>query len=631
MKFMNDQFNQNQGFPQQGYNPNIQGNPQQGFPQQGFDPNIQGFGQQGQQMYNNPYMNQQPQMINPMQQNNSGGKGKLIIFAILIIVFAIIVALVLKNKGLIGGSDKGDEQVAQFDTSAYDNLITALNNYNADSLDLAVGTEEGDSYLAQEWAYVNRVSLREEFIQKISGIVKASYPQGVDLSNGGAVTFTIPDYKSISTSFDETTNKAMIEKLFKSSEYSEKDYTWQDEMNNLFCQFVIDNFSEVPTTQVELTLPVTSKGGQKIIADDSELDKALFSSQEFHDCISKFSQICLGYTGFKDEKYKTREKQKNKEYDDWYKLFKKYYDEDNGHFHKGKSKWEPWYKRDDDNNIILDENGEKVVNYYSVKKKDGTDWIQPDQYVMVEVEKTRQVEDPWIDETGCTFVFLGTYYIQNEYTGENDTTFRVGDGSWDFPAGINTTIITKAPDTKGKWHDVRVALTGFWTGQDAIDYAEQFDKRNRGFTTESVISLITYEVSIENLEDKTIDIVSDMSLFDKNSNKSSRTGTMYGFTQHQKIKPHEKIIINDWATSTELDQKYVGWGKTFDRTASIVYFNILAGTGYIPHYSAYEYFTGQSTIDEGVVVQNTTNNGSDVKKEEETIVDDDSSNQNTQE
>ena len=207
--------------------------------------------------------------------------------------------------------------------------------------------------------------------------------------------------------------------------------------------------------------------------------------------------------------------------------------------------------------------------------------------------------------------------MQNEYTGDQDTTVRVGDGSRDFACGIGTTMVTKIRGTDKKWHNVRVALVGYWTGQDAIDYAEMFDKRNRGFTTTSAIQLITYEIQIENLEKKPIKVSSAMCLSDGNSNVSSRTGTMYGFTKAKKIKAGKKAIINDWATSTELNQKYITWGKGFDRKFSMIYYNALAGTGYIPEYSAYKYFSGTSSIDESVDIQSTTDNGSDVKKEDE--------------
>ena len=45
---------------------------------------------------------------------------------------------------------------------------------------------------------------------------------------------------------------------------------------------------------------------------------------------------------------------------------------------------------------------------------------------------------------------------------------------------------------------------------------------------------------------------------------------------------------------------HVCWGKDFGRNYSMVYFDALAGTGNIPKYSAYEQFTGKSSIDESI-------------------------------
>ena len=50
---------------------------------------------------------------------------------------------------------------------ALDNLAMALKDYDADKLDKVVGTKDGDSYLAQEWAYVNNIELRQNYIKKI--------------------------------------------------------------------------------------------------------------------------------------------------------------------------------------------------------------------------------------------------------------------------------------------------------------------------------------------------------------------------------------------------------------------------------------------------------------------------------
>lgn len=563
--------------------------------------------------------NQGVQQVPPQPQKPAKKKSKLPLIiggVALVAVLGIVGVKALNGNKLVAQSEPYDSS-GKF---ALDNLQSALNNYDASKVDDCVGTADGDSYLGQEWAYVNGVKLREEFIKKVTGVVKFSYPQVQQLSttgvgmtekdgskimiesmmnNGEAVTVTIPDYDALAQTMNEDIKQ--IQSMFKSSKYSESDYEWYNEMANLMLQYVCDKDS-LPTKTVDLNLPLAiSTEGRPYVKDDALLDDALFGSDEFHDMCAKFSQLCLGYTGFKDEHYTVKEEQDNPEYAEWYALFNKYYTEDDGKFNKNKSKWEPWYLRDENNDYVLDENGEKKVNYYSVKDENGNDWIEPSKTIMVDVDKVRQVPDEWIEETGILYNWIGCNYIQNSYKGKGDTVVRVGDGSIDRPAGIGTTIITKVLCTDGKYHDVRVALLGYWTEQNAIDYAEKFSTKNRGFTTSSVVQLITYEVSVENLENQDITFVSsEMTLTDKNSNISSRTGTMYGFSETVTVKAGETKIINDWATSTELSQKYVCWGKDFGRNYSMVYFDALAGTGNIPKYSAYEQFTGKSSIDSSI-------------------------------
>ena len=565
--------------------------------------------------------NQVQRLQQPTPKKKKGGFGKIVI-----IVLIVVVGLVAFKK-FSSNTTKEPVQELVFETTgkyAYDNLLTAIQSQDATQIDSVVGTENGDSYIAQEWAYINGVALRQEFLSKVSSMVKFTYPENSTtdangnttsevsyMNNGENITVTIPDYSAISSEMDA--DKEYIVSLMKSAGYTDTDYDWSEEMANLMFQWILDR-SKFPTTTVDMVLPI-GNNGQAYIKDDSVLDDALFGSDAFRDMSDKFSQIATEFTGYKDEEYTEKEEQHNDEYDEWFKLFIKYYKQDGGkynkktgkfsggHFHKGSSKWEPWYLRDDNNNFILDEKGNKVVNYYSVKKKDGTDWIQPDETIMVEVKKTRQVEDPWTPESGIRYNILGTHYIQTVYNGKGDKTFRVGDGTKENPAGIGTSIITKAPDASGNYHDVKVTLIGYWTKQNAIDYVESFDTRNRGFSTTSAVSLITFEVRVENLEQQPITIQADMALSDGNSNVSSRTGTVYGFESEKEIQPGETVILNDWATSTELEQKYVVWGKSFGRNYPMVYFDCLAGTGKIPSYSAYKAFTGASSLNSQFVAE----------------------------
>ena len=566
--------------------------------------------------------------------NNAKSNKKVLVAGIFVVL--LLIGVVLKFTVL--GGKKAELVKEDYNKSgryALDMLQSALNNYDATVIDNCVGNEDGDSYIGQEWAFVNMVKIREEFIQSVGKLVKFEYPESqqymsdgtkaVDnsgkalygksmMNNGESCKVTVPDYDKLAQTMTE--EKEAIIVLFKSSKYSKNDYTWNDEMANLMLQYILDR-GDIPTKTVEMkfNIKLNSKGKPYIVSD-ADLDDVLFGSDAFHEMCARFSQICLGWTGKKTQHYIDKVYKHNPEYDRWLDLFLKYYKQDGGkfnaktgkfhggHFHKGVSKWEPWFLRDDDNNFIRDKKGNKIVNYYSVKKSDGTDWIQPAEKIKINVKKTRQIADPWKEETAIQYNWIGTNWIQNKYSGVGDTTIRVGDGSKEHPAGIGTSIITKVLCKDGKYHDVRVSVLGYWTEQNAIDYAEKFSTKNRGFTTSSVIQLICYEVKVENLENRPIKFMSsEMALCDGNGNISARTGTMYAFTKTVSLGKKESIILNDWATSTELAQKYVVWGKSFNtvnKEHSLVYFDILAGTGNIPSYSAYEQFSGQSSIDESV-------------------------------
>lgn len=629
----------NGGQYQQGY-----GQPNGAQYQQGYEQYQQGYGQpQPQQGYGQPQPQQGSEQFNNNQYQHGYGqpqqgfvspqepvqafttpvkRKKPIIPVILsiVVVVALIFAAVkivnvikLKNTPMLIDNTNSGKQV-------YDNILIALNTYDAETLDSLIGVEEGDSYLAQEWAYVNRVQLREEYLSKIGSLVRFTYPQEQvlngkgevmtddlgnpltqtsSMSNGEAITVTVPDYAELENII--TGDSDYILQLYKSSNYSEDSYTFEEDLFNLFCQYVVDSVA-MPTKQVDVNLPLgTGVDGSTIVVDDSELDDALFGTDEFHNACRTFSKICIQFTGKGTETYKVKEEVHNDEYDEWYAVFKKYYDADNGKFNPKTSKWEPWYVRDKNNKLILDENGEKIVNYYSVKDENGNDWIQPDETILVEVEKTREIDVPWTEERGIPYVMVGTNYLQNKYTGSYPTVFRVGDGSRDFPAGIGTTIVTHVLCTDGQYHNVKVAMQGYWTDQDAIDYAESFSTKNKGFTTTSPVKLICFEFTVENLEEEPITFVSEMTICDRNANVGSRTGTLYGFYEQVTLDAHEIKMLNDWASSTELEQKYIAWGKSFGRTYPLVYFDMLAGTGYVPSYSAYEKFTGTPKVTQSMV------------------------------
>lgn len=565
-----------------------------------------------------PQQNQQNMQNTPVQPQNSRGKSGKKKSTILIVVLILILAIIGVLVAVKFLKQKEPEKVVVEETYEttnrfiLDNLQKAINDYNAEELDKLIGSNTGDSWLAKEWAYVNHVPIREEFIKKIGSLVKFTYPSVQRLNTDGTVAIkedgtpfttlstmdtnepfkiTVPDYKSIKI------DKDYITKLYNSAGYSSKDYEYDDKMINLFIQYILDTNTDFPVKTVEVTLPIANK----VIEDDAALDDMLFGNEELYDLSKQFSQTCFGWTGTKDEEYTEKKEVHNDEYDEWYKIFKKRYDADKGYFKPGVSGWEPWYLYDDKNRAILDKDGKLQVKYYSVKDENGQDWIQPAKTIIKKIKKTRQIPDPWEEERGVKYNWIGVNYLTNIYKGNSSTVTRVGNGSFEYPAGIGTPVITQALGVDGKHHDVRVTLLGYWTDQNAIDYAEKFSPKNRGFTVDSVVKLITFEVKVENLEGKPVEYVgSEMALVDRNTNVSPKTGTMYSFSEGFTLKPKEEIIINDWYSSTELPQKYAVWGKTFGREYSMKFFDCLAGTGVIPPYSAYKEFSGKSNIDESI-------------------------------
>lgn len=566
------------------------------------------------------------QQVEPTTPKKRGSKKIFLVLLIVVILAIVIVLAGVLKKSTTGNVDESEPTKVIIDNGlayestgryVYDQLQNALMSYDAEVLDDLIGVNPGDSFLAQEWAYINGVGLRQEFVKKLCNQVSFSYPmiaqlyndgtQVLDASgqpvliespmnNGELVTAIVPDWLTMQSTLLEEAD--YIKRLYEASGYKETDYDYEEKMFNLFCQYIVDR-STMPMTSVEIDIPIVkTMDGVVMIADDSALDNAIFGTDDFHIVLKVFSQICTGWTGFKDEEYVVQVEKHNPEYDEWYHLFISYFEADGGKYNKRKSKWEPWYLRDENNKYVLDENGDKVVNYYSIKLEDGTDWIQPAEFVMVEETRVRQIEDPWVEERGIPYCMVGTYYIQNNYSGEYSTAIRIGDGTIDAPAGIGTEIITQVLCDDGDYHDIKVTLLGYWTYQDAIDYAEKFSAKNKGFTSTSPVKLICYEFSVENLEDSAISFESEMALCDKSANISSRTGSMYGFTSAATLEAGEKVILNDWATSTELEQKYVCWGKSFDRDKQTVFFGVLAGTGEVPTYSAYKQFTGESVMED---------------------------------
>lgn len=552
-----------------------------------------------------PIMKQRQDAVSDVKKKSTG---KLLLIFLLIII-AVLVVYVVINK--LNSTKKVNTVKYEYSGKyTLDILQSAVKNYNKDTLNSLCD----NSWLAQEWAYANSDKKQEDWINMVCSYVSFNYPV-VDaddstfcvktdngyinaMLNNEKFSVTVPDYSAIAELI--LSDKDNILKVYKSTGYSDKDYNYTSEMEDLLLEYLLSQPS-LPTCEVEINIPLINAGSKDCkIEDDSNLDNILFGSDSYREMFDAYGKVITGWTGKKTEYYTEKEEQSNPEYTSWKAKLDEYMAQDGGVFKKGISKWEPWYLRDSSNNYILDENGKWKVNYYTIKDENGNDVKQPDEKIMVEVQKEREVDDPFVGEKVITYTWCGAYYAQNIYKGKSVKEYQVGDGTFEHPAGTGTAIITKVLGSDKKFHDVKVTLVGYWTGKDASSYVVKFSEKNRGFDSTSVVQLICYEVLVENLESSPITISSEMFLSDSNANQSNRTGSMYGFTDSVTIDGNSYRVINDWSTSTELDQKYVCWGKDFNREYNVVWFKVLAGSGG----EVKQFNANESSINKGDVSSN---------------------------
>ena len=191
-----------------------------------------------------------------------------------------------------------------------------------------------------------------------------------------------------------------------------------------------------------------------------------------------------------------------------------------------------------------------------------------------------------INKTWC-----GTYYLLNEYIPDDGEAVvpiqpELGDGSFENPANVGTDCVTNMYiteyDSLGhiksyQSYPIRVRLMEYGLSQDAINYFENKDDRNRGINIKSNLQYIYMVFEVTNLSGETLEVPSNMGLCDKNGNVQARTGVIYGMNETLTLAPDETGYIETWQSSTELYKKYLVWGADFARREEPIWFRVLAG------------------------------------------------------
>lgn len=486
------------------------------------------------------------------------GVGKILLMIVVgvitsVIIFGCISTLYKKQITYPSMMEVEDKTTGSYCIRNWQNSINTMD----ESLVDLIGSDK--SYIYEEIKYANGNEDRLRFIESVASTVgyklkqvKALNKYGnvmvdesgsvvykdSDLKEGEKVTLSYVDYSAIEV------DKEAVRMLLQENELRVGDVDYSAKLVDMFCKY-INSIEKLPIKTEEGYIPNIIKQGKGYTVtpdEDVYIDKLLFSSTELKNLMEKFS-VAAGGTGLE-----------NPEWTKWNKLPKK----------KKKKNPEPIK--------ILEE------------LQPTSEWLK---WNTIEEDKRAGVEEPvkydrkvLMDTNWC-----GAYYLQNEYTDEEGKAVTVkamiGNGSFDNPAGIDTDVLTSVFVTNEKDKEVevpiKIRLKEYGVSEDAIKWLESKDERNRGIDVRSEVQYIYYCFEITNMGTKELVVLDNISLSDSNANMSSRTGEMFGLTDKLVLKPDESGVLETWGMSTELNKKYVVWGKNFNRRKEPVWFRVLMG------------------------------------------------------
>ena len=524
------------------------------------------------------------------KKNKFGKRGLTIILVVSLLTISVVGLLFFLKKEKERKEYEASLIVHIPQTSGYavDCYLSKLNLF--DVAGLSNGSVVSDCIVDDELLMVNNNELIEKFIKWVCSNVSVSEQDYstklVDSSCNAVYKFSIVDYASISGSLDAE----RISSIMTEYELSASDVDFSLRIQDIFCEYLF-SLDEIPKVDVDVSIPllrvdsvVDDSPYYYVIKDDKALDDVLFCSDDFHTLIDNFAKVAVGWTGTKTESYVEQEEQENPEYTEWLARLNAEIAKFPTWKNTSKCLYEPYYLRDENNKVVKDENGNKVVKFYVLfepnekgrKVKDssspyGYKYVpEPDHTIMVDVEKQRQVEDTWVEGSIFPYSWIGYWYVV-----DNNLPVRYGNGSKEYPLGLNTWCPTKLTLSDGSLVDARIELSASYIGADAVQYALGMSEKNRGLDSSSIVKLVICEFKITNTTVTAITFVPDMVLVDQYGNKLSRTGTLYGLNGEITLGAGESTVVVDWGTSTDIERYQVAWGKSFDVGTPMVFFDVI--------------------------------------------------------
>lgn len=527
---------------------------------------------------------------NPKEVKKKKWLVPLIISLFVLLVAGVVALLFFIQKDKERKAYEESLIVHKQQTSGYtlDCYISALNRFDLDAL--SNGSVVSDCTIDDELLMVNNNEKTEQFIKWVcSNISLSGQDYNTKLENPSVEMtcfMSVIDYHSLASNIDAE----VVSKLMEKHNLKPTDVDFALRIQDVFCDYMF-SLEDVPTIDTEVRfvltrvdVPIEDSPYYYVVSSDKDLDTVLFCSGDLHILFDEFAKVAVGWTGFKTETYIDKEEQENPAYVDWLTKLNEQIAKYPNWRNNSKCLYEPYYLRDENNKIVKDENGERVVNFYVLfepdangkKVKDsssqyGYKYIpEPEKTIWVDVEKERQVEDTWVSGSVFPYSWIGYWYVL-----ENELPVRYGTGTRDYPLGKGTWYPTKLTLSDGTLVDAKIELVESYVGADAVQKALSMSEKNRGLDSGSVVQLVICEFLITNTSESSITFSPDMVLIDQYGNKLSRTGTIYGIPDIITIGAGESASVVDWCTSTDLLRYQVAWGRSFDVETSNIFFDVV--------------------------------------------------------
>lgn len=505
--------------------------------------------------------------------------------------------------------------------TSFDEYFSALKSFDTDTMK----SQFPDSYIVKEVAYLNGSEVRTAAVKSLASSIGYSLPdtetldwfgkparnpftwqplmQKSTLNDDESIQVTYPDYAQLKPSSDEV-KKALSEVKLTSI----SDVEYRKKLTDAFAQY-IKGIEKLPTKTEEHKPAFTCEGAglesncQLTEEEDEFWDNTLYGSDAFQtlqdtfaemssDALDKDHKTATPVQRCTDGSEATAEQSADGASPD---TIASAYTCPSGTSLVGLPS--KGAKGDDNGTDKSDDKAEKGTQDADKAQSSGDADKAPssgteDADKAPSSGTTKATQD--ITSPKANRKYSNIYYLEDAWIGAYRLTHddsksdpnlpdtsklpRVGKGTFDAPAGINTPVVTHVLDAEGNEVPIEVTLTNFVTGNDAYKVMTSKSQQNRGFVDKSDVQYAYYTFSVKNLGTAPVTITANDSLVDAQRNRFNRTGTVYGLNvKLSDLKPGESGTIESWSSSIRLKELYLIWGIDFPSDKQPVWFKVLGG------------------------------------------------------